>query len=194
MCKGIFATSFQEDLLRVKSILKECLGIPGNMREMWDNSHFYIKRLCSSLPPFTERSFNSNNVLRWVKLCVCCLLLCLLQLIAVLCSSGWIIVRFLHIFTMIYPVFIAIKNWAEQLITPSHQAAISHVKILNILGNFLPYNNRQNYNRAKKQVLKLWVYDCFNLSTHVKPRRFFYHNFIVVKTTWGYYRRWLGIY
>ena len=102
--------------------------------------------------------------------------------------------RFLHIFTMIYPVFIAIKNWAEQLITPSHQPAISHVKILNILGNFLPYNNRQNYNRAKKQVLKLWVYDCFNLSTHVKPRRFFYHNFIVVKTTWGYYRRWLGIY
>ena len=58
---------------------------------------------------------------------------------------------------------------------------MSHVKILNILGNFLPYNNRQNYNRAKKQVLKLWVYDCFNLSTHVKSRRIFYNNFRVVK-------------
>ena len=83
---------------------------------------------------------------------------------------------------MIYPVFIAIKNWTEQAVTPSQQAATSHLKILNILGNFLPHHNRQKITKpAKKQVLKLWVYDCFNLSTHVKPRRFFYHNFRVVE-------------
>lgn len=51
--------------------------------------------------------------------------------------------RFLQILTTIYPVFIAIKNWAEQVIRPSLQAAISHVKIPNILRNFLPRNNRQ---------------------------------------------------
>ena len=91
--------------------------------------------------------------------------------------------RFLQILTMIYPVFIARKNWTEQVVRPSQQAAASHLKILNILGNFLPHNNnRQKITKpAKKQVLKLWVYDCFNLSTHVKSRRIFYNNFRVVK-------------